>query len=58
MFLDHIALLRFAAEEQNSAAWTAADDAALADWWVQFQSYVESEPAQGERRMANNHGSW
>jgi hypothetical protein len=58
MFLDHITLLRFAAEEQNSAAWTKADDTALSNWWVQFQSYVESEPAQGERRMSNNHGSW
>jgi hypothetical protein len=58
MFLDHITLLRFAAEEQNSAAWTKADDSALANWWVQFQSYVESDSAQGERRMTNNHGSW
>lgn len=58
MFLDHINLLRFAAAEQKSVVWTEADDAALANWWIQFQSYVESEPAQGERHMTNNHGSW
>ena len=58
MFLDHVTLFRYAAHEQKSAAWTAADEVALAAWWKEFQGYVESKPAQGERRMENNHGSW
>jgi hypothetical protein len=58
MFLDHVALLRYAAAEQASVSWTAADDAALMDWWQEFQAYMESGPAQGERKMPNNHGSW
>ena len=58
MFLDHITLLRYAAVEQGSASWSASDDAALTAWWRDFQVYMQSGPAQGERKMSNNHGSW
>ena len=58
MFLDHINLLQYAAEEQQSTAWTKEDSASMQGWWRDFQAYVESETAQGERRMSNNHGSW
>ena len=27
-------------------------------WWQQFEQYINSDEAQGERRMVNNHGSW
>jgi hypothetical protein len=58
MFLDHVTLLRYANTELGGASWSAADDQALAAWWQAFQGYIQSEPAQGERRMENNHGSW
>jgi hypothetical protein len=58
MFLDHITLLQYAATEQQSTAWTKEDSASMQVWWHDFQAYVESETAQGERRMSNNHGSW
>ena len=30
----------------------------MAAWWLEFEVYVEGSAAAGERRMANNHGSW
>ena len=58
MFLDHISLLRYVNSELSLGVWSADDDAALTAWWREFQGYVESATAQGERRMTNNHGSW
>lgn len=43
----------------GSAAWTAADHAALRTWVEQFVDYLQTSP-QGlaERASPNNHGSW
>lgn len=52
--IDSVALLRFA----YPSVWTDNDDQALRKWFGQFLEYIDSKPAQGERDMTNNHGSW
>ena len=57
--LDSLELLRFADERDGGGGgWSADFDAKLRAWWKEFEGYVESMPAQGERRMTNNHASW
>lgn len=38
--------------------WDEAFDSGVRSWWSQFEVYVESAAAAGERHMTNNHGSW
>lgn len=44
--------------QQFEGAWTPQDSTALSAWFDRFLAYIQSPPAQGERKMANNHGSW
>ena len=53
--VDHMSLF----EPDGSAAWTAADRAALAAWCAEFLTWLETHPfGRQEEASANNHGTF
>ena len=43
---------------RSDSMWPVELERGLRTWWRALREWTESKPAQGERKMTNNHGSW